>query len=525
MKKIKRLAAVILSAATLASAAALAACDKGVKYIYPDKVSVYETTGTKASLLGRKSSIEFTELGGDYTRQKIYVGTDNTYQSYTGYGASMTHASAYLLMRADEETRSDILKDLFSREGANFSVVRIPVGASDYIAGEEYFTCDDLEEGQTDPSLEKFNLENDKELITVLRQIKKINPAVRFMASPWSAPAWMKQNSSLLGGGSLKEDMYETYADYLVKFVSEYKKLGIDISMLTLLNEPSVGALSYPTMDMTAIEASVITEYTGKKLEEAGIKADIVSWDFNYGSSSSAYADTYFEALYEDGAKTSGKYTNTVGFHGYDGDGYFNPETAYGMRNGIQKISEYNKASLITEITESAASKDFASNLTYSCKNVVVNPCAVQTDDEDNAWNGCGGALYWNFVLDGDGGPTPASHGGNECYGVITLDEVTRQGQTTFKYEKSSAYYAMAHVSRFLYEVDGVPCRALKATVENGIQGLSDVCVLSYYRNDGAIITVVCNTNDQTGAAIDVVIGDKQISYDMVPQSVVTFVC
>ena len=70
-----------------------------------------------------------------------------------------------------------------------------------------------------------------------------------------------------------------------------------------------------------------------------------------------------------------------------------------------------------------------------------------------------------------------------------------------------------------------MPCRALKATVENGIQGLSDVCVLSYYRNDGAIITVVCNTNDQTGAAIDVVIGDKQISYDMVPQSVVTFVC
>ena len=101
------------------------------------------------------------------------------------------------------------------------------------------------------------------------------------MASPWSAPAWMKQNSSLLGGGSLKEDMYETYADYLVKFVSEYKKLGIDISMLTLLNEPSVGALSYPTMDMTATEASLITEYTGKKLEEEGRKADIVSWDFN----------------------------------------------------------------------------------------------------------------------------------------------------------------------------------------------------------------------------------------------------
>lgn len=527
MKKIKRLAAVFVSAALLASVAAVSACSKGVSYSYPDKVSVYETTGTKASLLGRKSSISFSSFAEeDYTRQTIYISTDKTYQNYTGYGASMTHASAHLLMQADEETRGDILNDLFSREGANFSVVRIPVGASDYIAGDKYFTCDDLAEGQTDVALEHFNLDNDEDIIAVLKHIKQINSDVKFMASPWSAPAWMKQNESLLGGGALKESMYEVYADYLVKFVSEYAKLGIDISMLTLLNEPSVGALSYPTMDMTATEASVITKYTGEKLAAKNLKTDIISWDFNYGSSSGAFADTYLESLYEYDAKTSGKYSSTVGFHGYDGDGYYNPETMYGLKNGIEKASkEYSKASLITEITESASSTDFASNLTYSCKNVVVNPCAVQTDVDDNAWNGCGGALYWNFILDSEGGPTPASHSGNACYGVITLDQVTRKGQTTYKYKKSSAYYAMAHVSKFLYPVDGVPCRALKAIVTNGIQGLSDICVMSYYRNDGAIVAVVCNTNDQTGAAVDIVIGNKKISYNMVPQSVVTFVC
>ena len=527
MKKFKRLAAVFVSAAMLTSVAAVSACSKGVSYSYPDKVSVYETTGTKASLLGRKSSISFSSFGEeDYTRQTIYVSTDKTYQEYAGYGASMTHASAYLLMRADEETREDVLKDLFSREGANFSVVRIPVGASDYIPGDKYFTCDDLPEGQTDEALEHFNLDNDEDLIAVLKRVKEINPDVSFMASPWSAPAWMKQNESLLGGGSLKESMYEVYADYLVKFVSEYAAQGLEISLLTLVNEPGVGALSYPTMDMIAPEASLITKYTGEKLAAQGFETEIVSWDFNYGSSSAAYADTYFEAIYEDDAKTSGKYSGTVGFHCYDGDGYFNSETLYGLKNGIEKVSkDYNKASLITEITESAASKDFASNLSYSCKNVAVNPCAVQTDADDNAWNGCGGALYWNFVLDSDGGPTPASHGGNACYGVISLDEVKRQGQTTYKYTKSSAYYAMAHVSKFLYEVDGVPCRALKAVVANGIQGLSDICVMSYYRNDGAIVVVVCNTNDQSGSAIDVVIGNKKISYNMVPQSVVTFVC
>lgn len=516
-----------MSAAILTSVAAFAACSKGVSYSYPDKVSVYETTGTKASLLGRKSSISFSPFEEeDYTRQTIYISTDKTYQDYIGYGASMTHASAHLLMQADKDTREDILNDLFSRDGTNFSVVRIPVGASDYIAGDAYFTCDDLPEGQTDMTLEHFNLDNDAELIEVLKCIKQINPDVVFMASPWSAPAWMKQNESLVGAGSLKESMYEVYADYLVKFVSEYAKQGIDISLLTLLNEPSVGALSYPTMDMNAIEASLITKYTGEKIAAQNLQTDIVSWDFNYGSSSGAFADTYFETLYEEDAQTSGKYSGTVGFHGYDGDGYFNSETLYGLKNGIEKISkEYNKASLITEITESAANMDFASNLTYACKNVVINPCAVQTDVDDNAWNGCGGALYWNFVLDSEGGPTPASHGDNACYGVITLDEVTRQGQTTYKYTKSSAYYAMAQVSKFLYSVDGVSCRALKTVIVNGIQGLSDICVMSYYRNDGAIVCVICNTNDQSNAAVDIVIGNKKISYDMVPQSVVTFVC
>ncbi len=520
MKALKKFAAAAIGAVMACSALGLAACD-GISYTHPDRVSVYETAGTKSSLFARKSSLAFSEFKEeDYTRQTVYVSTDKLYQSYVGYGASMTHASAHLLAEADAETRSDILHDLFSRDGANFGVVRIPVGASDYIAGDMYFTCDDLPDGETDASLEKFNLDNDVELIGVLKQVLEVNPEIKFMASPWSAPAWMKLNGALVGGGGLKEDMYEVYADYLVKFVSEYKKQGINISMLTLLNEPSVGALSYPTMDMNAVEAAKLTELTGKKLAAAGLSVDIVSWDFNYGSSSGAFADTYLEQIYEENAQTAGKYSATVGLHGYDGDGYFNPDMMYGMRNGIEKISkDYGKASLITEITESAAGTDFASNLTYACKNIVVNPCSVQTDADDNAWNGAGGALYWNYVLTSDGQPTPAYHG-NECYGVISLDKITRRGETVYKYTKSSAYYAMAQVSRFMYDVDGTSCYALKTTTE-----YADLNVMSYYRNDGAVIAVVCNTNETNTAPVDVVIDGMKISYDMLPQSVVTFVC
>lgn len=515
--KTKRLIAFITAALLIASVLTLTSCN-GVTYSHPDKVSVYETTGTKASLIGRKSSLTFENFTEEnLSRQTIFVSTDKTYQEYTGNGASMTHASAYLLMhQADEETRKDILNDLFGRDGANFTVVRIPIGASDYIYGTSYFTCDDVPSGETDMNLEHFNLDHDQDIIAVLKEVLTINPNVKLMASPWSAPAWMK-GSALVGGGSLLDGMREIYADYLVKFVTEYAKEGINISMLTIINEPSVGALSYPTMDMDPVEAAEITRLTGEKLAAANIDADIISWDFNYGAGSAA--DIYFDEIYGEG-NDAAKYSSMAGLHGYSGDGYFNSSSQSGLKVGIERLSrEFGKGSIITEITESSGSNDFAANLTYACKNIVVNPCSVQYNYDDESWNGCSGSLYWNFVLTSDGQPTPAQHG-NECYGVISLDEVDRQGEKTYKYKKSSAYYAMAHMSKFLYEVDGKPCKGLLATTD-----YSDLCVAAYYRFDGAVVVVVCNTGETNVAPIDIVIGGKVISYDMVPQSMATFVC
>lgn len=531
MKKAKQIVlALVLVVSIALLAAGLAACNKS-NYVHPTRVSVYETTGTQSSLLGRKSSLTFADFKEeDYSRQTVYVSTEETYQNFVGYGAAMTHASANLLMRADEDTRTEILNDLFSREGANFSVVRIPIGASDYVPvgnvndknykpSDDFFTCDDMPAGETDEALEHFNLTHDADIIAVLKLVKAINPDVKFMASPWSAPAWMK-DYTLVGGGNLNvskfgEEIYGIYADYLVRFVSEYKKQGIDISMLSILNEPSVGALDYPTMNLTPTEAAKITSLAGQKLRAAGYDTDILGWDFNYGSSSAGFADIYLEELYEN--TDAGNYSSTVALHCYDGDGYYNSATLFGLKNGIQRAYDLGKSSLITEITENAGGTDFASNLTYASRNVVVNPCAVQSDEDDNFWNGCGGALYWNFVLTSSGGPTPSAH--DACFGVISLDEIKRQGETYFKYTKSSAYYAMAQVSRFMYNVNGVPCKGIKATTM-----YYDLNVMAFLRGDGAAIVVVCNTSETNNAPIDVVINGKVISYDMLPQSMVTFV-
>ena len=481
---------------------------------------VYETTGTKSNLLQQKNSVAITEFDKeDNNRQTVYINSQDRYQSFIGYGASLTHASAYLLMRADEATRTEILHDLFSLEGANLSVVRIPVGASDYIPGDTYFTCDDMPSGKTDMTLEHFNLDHDTDIIAVAKQIVQINPTVTFMASPWSAPAWMKTNNRLVGAAGLKSNMYEVYADYLVRFVTEYQKHGINIQSLTLLNEPSVGNLSYPTMNMSGNEAAIITAYVGSKFEALGLDVDIVAWDYNYGSSYASRADAYLNALYKEHAETAGKYSNTVAFHGYDGDAYWNSSRQFGMKSGIQKVSqEYGKASIITEITESDVSFDFANNLSWACQNIVLAPCAVQSDGAGNFWNGCGGALYWNLLLDSNGQPCPADHGA--CFGVISLDSYEQEdGTTAYRYSKSSAYYAMAHVSKFLYTVDGVDCYAINATTTS-----PDLTVLAYYRNDGAVVTVVLNSNRNEPQAVDVVIDGRKISYEIPPQSLITVI-
>ena len=482
-------------------------------------VEIYETTGTKSDLMQQKESVLLTPFEEEEkNKPTVYIDFSKKYQSYMGYGASLTHASAYLLMQADEATRSEVLHALFSREGANLSIVRIPVGASDYIPGNTYFTCDDLPAGQTDPTLEKFNLDHDADIISIAKAIIQINPDVTFMASPWSAPAWMKTNEKLVGAASLKSNMLQVYADYLVKFITEYKKQDIDITMLTLLNEPGVGDLSYPTMNMSGTEAAIITRYVGTKLETLGLEVDIVAWDYNYGSSYADRANSYFNSLYDDFADTAGKYSNTVAFHGYDGDAYWNDSRQFGLKSGIQKVSqEYGKASIITEITESDISYDFANNLTWACKNIVLSPCAVQSDGEGNAWNGCGGALYWNVVLDSNGQPCPADHG--VCFGVISLDSKTQNGVTSYQYSKSSAYYAMAHISKFLYDVEGVGCYAINATVNS-----KDLSVLAFYRNDGAIVLAVLNANRGKANEVDVVFNGKKISYNIQAQSLVTFV-
>src|SRR5262249_23163248 len=143
------------------------------------------------------------------------------------------------------------------------------------------YSYDDLPAGQTDPEMAKFSLGPDlKDVIPVMKQILAINPQIKILASPWSAPLWMKTTGDAQGG-VLKPEYFSAYAKYFVKYIQAMKDEGIVIDTLTIQNEP-LNEKNTPSMLMLESEqADFIENNLGPAFKEAGIKAKIVLYDHN----------------------------------------------------------------------------------------------------------------------------------------------------------------------------------------------------------------------------------------------------
>lgn len=478
---------------TLVTSTLFFACDKEATFVAPDYADVYVTTGTMSKLMSRQTSLAFT----DYTEDDelngitVTVNTDETYQDFYGYGATLTHSSAYLLTQEGaEDTAEEMLQELFGENGARLNLVRIPIGASDYIEGDDWFTCCD-EKGTDNDLLANFSIAHDANLIKVLKRIREINPNVKVFACPWSAPAWMKNNEHILGG-ELKEQYFDAYADYLVKFVEVYKEQGIEINYLSLVNEPYISNPGYPSMKIDAEAAIPVGALVNQKLGAKSLSVKLLGWEHNVNASAEAYIELVEEENIFDG----------ISFHGYTDVNYAT------IADGCDFMRENypDQQIFMTEITEHSGSNDFANNLSYAARYTTLDPIN----------HGLNGSMFWNFVLRSDGTPTNAYHS-TTCYGVLDMDY--QDGE--FVYSKRSAYYSMAHVSKFAYPINGVYPKTLMTESSNETQ----VFACALMRADGAIIISAVNTSDQIRETVHIVLGGKKVSIELQPQSVVTIVC
>jgi glucosylceramidase len=328
----------------------------------------------------------------------VHVAVDDTtrFQTMDGYGAALTESSAHLLMGLSPTARTAALRSLFDPvDGAGLDLVRLPLGASDFALSR--YTYDDVPAGQTDRSLSRFSIAHDEtEILPVLKEALSINPDLRVMATPWSAPAWMKTNKSLLGG-TLDDSLTDTYAAYLTRAVQAWRAQGVPISFLTLGNEPNYAPADYPGMQLSSTQEAFLGSAVSSKLAAAGIRdVQLLGYDHNWD-------DTTFPTGLVAGSGASSGLAGTA-FHCYAG----NPSAQAAVHDAAP-----DKGIWFTECSGGDWSPSYAGNLAWNTDMLLLGATR----------NWAKSVLLWNLALSPTGGPHTG--GCSNCRGVLTIDPST----------------------------------------------------------------------------------------------------
>ncbi|MFT3762544.1 MAG: glycoside hydrolase family 30 beta sandwich domain-containing protein [Pseudoxanthomonas sp.] len=444
------------------------------------RVRVWLTTSDQAKALSAQADVAFSERKP--LRADITVDPRQRFQRMVGFGASITDASAWLIQqRMDPGQRDALLRELFGREddGIGLDFVRLTIGASDF--SRSHYSLDDPPDGAPDPELAHFDIApNRTDVIPVTRAALAINPRLTVMASPWSAPAWMKDSGSLIRGRLLPQ-YYDAFARYLLAYVDAYRAEGIPIHALTVQNEPDFEPDSYPGMRFNAPErARFIGRHLGPLLAAHASPPQLFDWDHNW--------DKPEEPLQVLADAQANRYVDAVAWHCYAGD----PSAQTPVHDAFPGKDAY-----MTECSGGDWEPLRSGGLTLQARRLIVGAT--------RHW--ARGVLFWNLALDERGGPHAG--GCDTCRGVVTIDSASGDVART------DDYYALAHASRFVH-----PGAWRIASTESG-RGLDNVAFLN--EDDGSVALVVVNSA-RTSRRFGVSQGNRAFEYRLPAKSLATFV-
>jgi len=410
---------------------------------------VWVTTGDQHKLLSHEPDARFSnaDTAGHPT---IVVDDSATYQEMIGFGAAITDASAINIDRLEPDRREALLRELFDPDsGIGLSFTRLTIGASDF--SPQHYSFDDVPPGQRDPSLAHFSIEpNRAHVLPVVQRALAINPQLKVMASPWSAPGWMKTSGKLIRG-TLWPNAYGPFAQYLRRYALAYDSLGVPIYALTIQNEPHFEPTNYPGMRLEPPDrARFIGQYLGPLLARDPKRPLILDWDHNWDE-----PDSPLRVL---GDSVARRYIAGVAWHCYGGDVAAQTK----VHDAYPAVDAY-----FTECSGGDWSPVFANSLVWNVSNLIIGAPR----------NWARGVLLWNLALDELHGPYLG--GCTNCRGVVTINSLS--GAVTRNVE----YYALAHASRF------VRSGAHRIGSTTGVAGLESVA----FRNpDSSKVLIVVNT-------------------------------
>ncbi|HWY91111.1 MAG TPA: carboxypeptidase regulatory-like domain-containing protein [Solirubrobacteraceae bacterium] len=435
-------------------------------------------------------------------------------QTIDGFGGALTNSSAYLIEHSPQ--KSTILSDLYSPAGADFNLVRLPLGASDFVArpfpkegcsplwpecyepnplcftskltgelqeGECFGSYADKKGPEQDP-LEHFSIANDeRDTIPVLDAAKADAPNLKILATPWSAPGWMKVSSQYLSNcksraGFLSRNSEVIDAHYLALAAKRYEEKGLPFSILSIQNEPQACNAHYPTMELEPKEEAGVANslYSQLRSRTIGVTRPpkLLGWDHNWVECKKKGPAKYPAEL----LKLAPKSIALIGYHSYCGGLPYKPSfpTSAGFYV-TESTGFYEKQELKEQAEHQHLEGDSGANLNYEVQHELIDPIR----------DGAKASLYWNLALDEGCGP---QFGGGEickkalpggcgnCRPAITLND--ERGTVTLNED----YYYWAQFSKFVRP----EARYLGSTPSAG-----SLDSAAFKNPDGSIVVVVLN--------------------------------
>jgi glucosylceramidase len=474
-----------------------------IKKEEPLDVEVYETSASGNQLT------KITEFPSVESVDTIQLLPDEKYQKITGIGGSFTESSASLLQRLSTENRTKIIEAYFGETGARYSLTRTHIASCDFSLTNYTYAPDD-----GDVKLTNFSINEDRDdLIPMIKDaMVSSKDGFKIIASPWTAPPWMKDNKAYVGGKLLPE-YYESFALYFSKYLDAYKAEGIDIWGLTPVNEPHGHGNNWESMHFSPEEETdFVQNHLGPKLKADGKGAiNILGYDQNR-----AGIKEWVDVMYKDEA--SSNYYAGLAIHWYESTyDYFPEELQYAHNKAPKKYLIETEGCVDSEIPkwqddawywkkeatdwgwDWASDKDKHLHPKYA----PVNRYARDIIGCLNNW--VDGWVDWNMVLDKQGGPNWFK---NWCVAPIIVDPDNDEVYFT------PIYYTMSHFSRYI-RPDALII---------GVQKTDDSLMVTAAKNpDGSIAVVVFNEGNAS-KSFALKLGENTINIKISEQAIQTIV-
>ena len=450
-------------------------------------VSVYTTAeNTEYRITKTSDSSRFSDYGQPVESQVcVFVDPTHRFQTILGIGGAITDASAETFAKLPVKVQKQFLTAYYDKvNGIGYTLARTNIHSCDFSSGSYTYVSDG------DKELKSFSIEHDRQfrIPLIKKAIAASGGKLTLFVSPWSPPAWMKDNNSMVQGGKLLPEYRQPWANYFVKFIRSYEKEGIPVWGLTLQNEPMAKQTWESCYFSAEDERDYIKRYLGPTLNKQGLSdKKLIAWDHNrdliYQTASTILND-----------KEAAKYVWGIGYHWYE------TWTGSAMQfDNVRKVAESFPDKKLM-FTEGCTERFDMTRINLWSLGEIYGHSMINDFN-----NGTVGWTDWNILLDENGGP---NHVGNFCFAPVIAD--TKKGELIY----TNSFYYIGHFSKFVRP-------GARRIISSSNR---DVLETTAFQNvDGKIAVIVMNRGDKNLSYL-LWINNKAAKIESLPHSIVTLV-